>query len=72
MNGAAKFILILWSASVCLYCPLPISSAQAGSNPQIIEAAKSEGTVAYYTTMTLSQSKKVADKFQAKIGRAQV
>jgi iron(III) transport system substrate-binding protein len=66
MNGAAKFVLILWSASVCLYCTSLISFAQAGSNPKLIEAAKNEGVVAYYTTMTLSQSKKVADKFQAK------
>jgi len=66
MNRAAKLILILWSASVFLYCPPLISSSPAGSNPKLIEAAKGEGTVAYYTTMTLSQSKKVADKFQAK------
>jgi iron(III) transport system substrate-binding protein len=66
MRRAAKLILILWSVSVYLYCPSLISSAQAGSNPKLIEAAKSEGVVGYYTTMTLSQSKKVADKFQAK------
>ena len=66
MRRAAKLVLILWSASVFAYCPWLISSSQAGSNPKLIEAAKSEGTVAYYTTMTLSQSKKVADKFQTK------
>jgi iron(III) transport system substrate-binding protein len=47
-------------------CQLTFSPAQAGPNPQIIEAAKSEGNVSYYTTMTLSQSKKVVDKFQKK------
>ena len=42
------------------------SAARAGSDAKIIEAAKKEGTVSYYTTMTLSQSKKVVDKFQEK------
>jgi len=32
----------------------------------LIEAAKSEGKMSYYTTMTLSQSKKVVDAFQKK------
>lgn len=66
MDRAAKLVFVIMSATIFLCCPLPISSAQAGSNPKLVEAAKSEGTVAYYTTMTLSQSKKVADKFQAK------
>ncbi len=66
MYRAAKLVFLIMSATVFLYCPLLHSSEQAGSNPKLVEAAKSEGTVAYYTTMTLSQSKKVADKFQAK------
>ncbi|HVO95626.1 MAG TPA: extracellular solute-binding protein [Terriglobales bacterium] len=33
---------------------------------KLVEASKSEGAVSYYTTMTLSQSKKVVDKFQTK------
>lgn len=65
MNRAAKLILILCSSSVFTYWPSLNSSLQAGANSKLVEAAKSEGTVAYYTTMTLSQSKKVADKFQA-------
>ena len=66
MQGSVKFILVLLALSVFLHCSSLSSSVQAGSNPKTIEAAKSEGVVAYYTTMTLSQSKKVADKFQAK------
>jgi iron(III) transport system substrate-binding protein len=54
------------SASVFLNCHALIPPAYAGFTSKLVEAAKSEGTVAYYTTMTLSQSKKVADKFQAK------
>ena len=33
---------------------------------KLIEGAKSEGNVAYFTTMALSQSKKVVDRFQKK------
>ena len=40
--------------------------AHAGSNANVIEAAKREGKMSYYTTMTLSQSKKVVDAFQNK------
>jgi len=72
MNRAAKLIMALFSAGIALWCQAFLSPVQAGSNPQIIEAAKSEGTVAYYTTMTLSQSKKVADKFQVKYPFLQV
>ena len=53
-------------AGVFLFSSLSASAARAGSDAKIIEAAKKEGTVSYYTTMTLSQSKKVVDKFQEK------
>jgi len=66
MNRGVKLTLLTLSAVVCFYCQSLLSVAQAGSNPKIIEAAKSEGAVSYYTTMTLSQSKKVVDKFQEK------
>ena len=53
-------------AGVLLFSSWSVSAARAGSNEKIIDAAKKEGTVSYYTTMTLSQSKKVVDKFQEK------
>jgi iron(III) transport system substrate-binding protein len=53
-------------AGVFLFSSWSVSAARAGSDAKIIEAAKKEGTVSYYTTMTLSQSKKVVDKFQEK------
>jgi iron(III) transport system substrate-binding protein len=65
MNQARKLLLLsLASAFVFSWCA--VSLGQAGDNDQIIEAAKSEGNVSFYTTMTLSQSKKVVDKFQKK------
>lgn len=66
MKRAAKFGSIFVSACIALCCPSFSSVLHAGSNPQLIEAAKSEGAVSYYTTMTLSQSKKVVDRFQQK------
>ena len=53
-------------AGVLLFSSWSVSAARAGSDAKVIEAAKKEGTVSYYTTMTLSQSKKVVDKFQQK------
>ena len=50
---------------VYLVCPTLMFS-QTGPDPALIEAAKKEGEMVYYTTMTLSQSKKVVDKFEKK------
>jgi len=41
---------------------------QSAVNQKIVDAAKKEGEVVYYTTMTLDQSKVVADQFQKKYG----
>lgn len=40
------------------------SLAQGGPDPKLIEGAKKEGEVVWYTTMTLDQSKPVVDRFQ--------
>ncbi len=40
--------------------------SDANSIKELIEGAKKEGSVVYYTTMTLSQSKKVVDRFEKK------
>ena len=60
--GSKSFLI----AGALLFSSWSVSAARAGSDAKIIEAAKKEGTVSYYTTMTLSQSKKVVDKFQEK------
>jgi ABC-type Fe3+ transport system substrate-binding protein len=65
MNGTFKAKSFL-AVGLFLFSSLLVSAARAGSDAKIIEAAKKEGTVSYYTTMTLSQSKKVVDKFQQK------
>jgi iron(III) transport system substrate-binding protein len=55
-----------WFLIAGMFGFLSAPSAHAGSNPSSIEAAKSEGKISFYTTMTLSQSKKVVDAFQKK------
>lgn len=42
--------------------------AQSAPNAKLIEAAKQEGVLVYYTTMTLDQSKSVADRFEKRYG----
>jgi iron(III) transport system substrate-binding protein len=50
-----------------LFLAMFLSSAQAQApDPKIIEGAKREGQVVFYTTMTLDQSKEVMDRFQKK------
>src|SRR5215469_10696855 len=65
MNQARKLFLTSLAGGF-LFSLCALSAAQAGANPKIIEAAKQEGKVSYYTTMTLSQSKKIVDRFQQK------
>ncbi len=61
-----KATLIAAGLSAGLFLSHPTSSSWAGSDARLIEGAKSEGAVSFYTTMTLSQSKKVVDRFQKK------
>ena len=51
-------------AAVCL--TTVAAWAQANPDPKLIEGAKKEGEVIWYTTMTLDQSKPVVDRFQQK------
>ena len=65
MSRLFKSRSFLVAGMVALSC-ISAAVAHAGSNASVIEAAKSEGKMSYYTTMTLSQSKKVVDAFQKK------
>jgi len=66
MERSVQLLWVILIATVLLPGAAFKSLCLAGADAKLLEAAKSEGTVSYYTTMTLSQSKKVADKFQAK------
>ena len=65
-NHSVKFIFLPLCAGIFLFGLGLDSNVRAGSMSKLIEGAKSEGKVAYFTTMTLSQSKKVVDRFQKK------
>jgi iron(III) transport system substrate-binding protein len=43
-----------------------VSWPQSNPDPKLIEGAKKEGGLVYYTTMTLDQSKQTVDKFEKK------
>lgn len=45
---------------------LPVVSWSGYPDPKLIEAAKKEGTISYWTTMSLPQSKQVVDAFHKK------
>ena len=45
-----------------------VACAQGSPNPKLVEAARKEGELIYYTTMTLDQSKVVVDRFEKKYG----
>src|SRR5690242_21582558 len=66
MSRLLKSRSFLVAAAIVALSSISGAVAHAGSNPSVIEAAKSEGKMSYYTTMTLSQSKKVVDAFQKK------
>ena len=60
-GGTALFLL----ATLCIPA---MAHSQTAPNPKLLEAAKKEGEVIYYTTMTLDQSKAVVDRFEKKYG----
>jgi iron(III) transport system substrate-binding protein len=53
---------------LALLCFPATAGSQAAPNPKLLEAAKKEGELIYYTTMTLDQSKAVVDRFEKKYG----
>lgn len=66
-------IILRWSGWLCslivLILALPVvAPAQGSPNSKLVEAAKKEGELVYYTTMTLDQSKAVVDRFEKKYG----
>ena len=56
--------LIILSYLTCLLIP-PIY-AQESPDPKVVEAARREGEIVWYTTMSLDQSKEFMDRFLKK------
>lgn len=58
---------VLGFCAVAIGCLTAVTAwAQANPDPKLIEGAKKEGELIWYTTMTLDQSKQVVDRFQQK------
>lgn len=62
-----RFFVALVTAFILLQI-LGFQRAQGQSNPdpKLVDGAKKEGQMIFYTTMTLDQSKEVVDQFQKK------
>ena len=44
----------------------PRAEGQSSPDPKLVDGAKKQGEMVFYTTMTLDQSKEVVDRFQEK------
>ena len=66
MKRLVLLMILIFQPFNLLTLASPYSWAQGGPDPRVVEAAKKEGEVIWYTTMTLDQSQQVADRFQKK------
>jgi iron(III) transport system substrate-binding protein len=57
---------LIFSAAMILFFGTRYAHSQSNSDPKLVEGAKKEGEMIFYTTMTLDQSKEVVDRFQKK------
>jgi len=62
-----RWPMIAMALALALWIPIA-AWGQGGPSLKLVEAAKKEGQVIYYTTMTLDQSKAVTDRFEKKYG----
>lgn len=60
--------LIIGAAFILTLTVPSVGRAQATPAQKLVEAAKKEGELVYYTTMILDQSKQVVDRFEKKYG----
>ena len=65
---ALQIYCLVISALMLILVTAAPARAQGSPNPKRVEEGKKEGEVVYYTTMTLDQSKSVADRFEKKYG----
>jgi hypothetical protein len=61
MTATIRRLVWLGTFLLCLVCERAFAQ---NPDPKIIEGAKKEGQMVFYTTMTLDQSKEVVDRFQ--------
>ena len=59
-------VIAVSAAMSAVIFAVEFASSQANPDPKLVEGAKREGEMVFYTTMTLDQSKVVVDRFQQK------
>jgi iron(III) transport system substrate-binding protein len=57
---------LIFAAAMTLFFATRSAHSQSNPDPKLVEGAKKEGEMIFYTTMTLDQSKEVVDRFQKK------
>lgn len=57
---------LIFAAAMTLFFATHSAHSQSNPDPKLVEGAKKEGEMIFYTTMTLDQSKEVVDRFQKK------
>lgn len=57
---------LIFAAAMTLFFATRSAHSQSNPDPKLVEGAKKEGEMIFYTTMTLDQSKEVEDRFQKK------
>ena len=57
---------LVFAATMTLFFGTHSAHSQSNPYPKLVEGAKKEGEMIFYTTMTLDQSKEVVDRFQKK------
>jgi iron(III) transport system substrate-binding protein len=58
--------VLIFAAATALFFGTRSAHSQSNPDPKLVEGAKKEGEMIFYTTMTLDQSKEVVDRFQKK------
>jgi iron(III) transport system substrate-binding protein len=58
--------VLIFAAAMTLFFGTRSAHSQSNPDPKLVEGAKKEGEMIFYTTMTLDQSKEVVDRFQKK------
>ena len=58
-----KLLLLVWIVASSAIA----ADAQEGSDPKIIQAARKEGEIVWYTTMSADQSTSFMERFRRKI-----
>lgn len=63
-----RFIVALVTAFILFpMLGFPRAEGQSSPDPKLLDGAKKQGEMVFYTTMTLDQSKEVVDRFQKNI-----